>query len=89
MPSVRNAAIIEINSQILLDMLDFKDGQIHDIRMPKDIWKPNFVEIVIEHPDLPEVRPQDHLLRIEPMYRQVYEKQQAVMIRVEPKKQSK
>jgi len=64
----RNAAIICINTEVLLDWLQFHGGTIHSIGMPKDIWRPDEIEILIEHPDLYEVRTGDILMKITPVY---------------------
>jgi hypothetical protein len=64
-----NAAIIQINKQSLAELLDFEGGVVHEIRLgTHDYWKPDIIEIVLEHPDLPQVEDGDCMLRIAPAY---------------------
>ena len=84
MSEIEHAAIVEISSKLLLDILDFGGGTVIDVRKPHEVWKPDYIEIVIEHPDMPKVKPAEKLQRIVPMYRQVYERQRIVTTRIEP-----
>lgn len=82
-------AIIEISSKILLDFLDFKGGEICDIRMPLHTWKANFVEIVVSHPDLPPIKPGEALCTVIPLYQQTDDGKHIVVSRIKPEKGGK
>ncbi len=81
-----HAATIEISKDILLSILDFSGGEIHDIYVPKEVWHPDIIRIVIEHPDLPEVSPAEELPIVVPTYQQVYKRQLVVVERTNPPK---
>ena len=63
-----NVAIICISKKALLELLCFPGGVIHDIRTDPEKWNPDEIEIVLEHPDLPEMEDGYILLKINPMY---------------------
>ena len=50
-----HAAIVTIQDETLLEMLDFEGGKIISISRPSDIYNPNSFDVMIEHPDLPKV----------------------------------
>lgn len=64
----RNAAIICINKEFLLNWLQFEGGTIHRISIDPDVWNPNTIELLIEHPDLDRVEDGFLLRRVSPMY---------------------
>lgn len=66
--SKKNAAIICVSKQSLLKFLDFEGGTIHRIQENPDYWKPDTIEIILEHPDLDEVEDNYVLRRITPLY---------------------
>lgn len=49
--------IIRVDGKLLLDLLDFKDGEIIDIRMEKsgERYSAQGIEIVLKHQDMPEI----------------------------------
>lgn len=66
--NVTNAGIITVSKKNLLKWLDFEGGTIHRIQQNPDYWRPDDIEIVIEHPDLPEVADNYVLSRVLPLY---------------------
>lgn len=68
MSEKHNAAIIRIPKDYLLKMLDFEGGIIHSVRVNPEYWRAKEIEIVIEHPDLPEIEPGMMLYPVQPMY---------------------
>ena len=64
-----NAAIIRVSKKALLKLLDFEGGTIHSIRSDPGKWNPDEIEIVVEHPDLPEVEDGFCMLEIKSTYR--------------------
>lgn len=65
---IRHAAIMQIGKTTLLRMLKFDGGIVHNIRVDPDVWNPDIIEIVLEHPDLPKVEDGFTLTRITPLY---------------------
>ena len=63
-----HVAIILISKKALLDLLHFPDGVIRDIRTNPEKWNPDEIEIMLEHPDLPEMEDGDTLIKLNPMY---------------------
>ena len=63
-----NADIVCISKKVLLELLQFEGGIIHSIEMERDVWNPNEIQLVVEHPDLHEVSPGFILMRIHPTY---------------------
>ena len=82
--NIRHAAIIVVGKKYILESIRFNGGQIHDIRTNPDYWKPDTVEIVIEHPDLPAVRDGDIMQRITPTYQLDYSAAVPSVRRIEP-----
>ncbi len=81
--SQKNAAIVLVDAKEILHMLDFEGGKIHSIRFSSsDYWRPDIIEILIEHPDLNEVYDGCQLTRITPEYRYTG----TVVERVKPRK---
>ena len=80
----RYAAIITISKKVLLDFLQFEGGEIHDIRLNKEQWMPEEIEIVIEHPDLDKVEEGYALRRITPAYRFWTRGRYMKLLRVDP-----
>lgn len=66
---MKHAAIIQMNLKSLLHMLDFEGGTISIVYMPDYPQKPECCNIVIEHPDLPEVVDNTKLSVIQPTFR--------------------
>ncbi len=58
---------ITISEELLLQMLDFKGGQILDSR--KD-WPSGSVDFVIAHPDMPETPDNERARDVNPVYTQ-------------------
>ena len=81
---MRYAAIVTIDKKVLLDYLQFEGGEIHDIRLDKDSWSPNIIEIVIEHPDLDKVEEGFQLRKITPAYRRWERGRYTKLLRVDP-----
>ena len=65
----KNIAIIKVDKESILKMLQFEGGVIHDVRINQDYFMPNQIEFVIEHPDLPLMIEGDFLLTIIPTYK--------------------
>ena len=55
MKKKRHAAIIEIDKDFLLRLMEFQGGKIYRIYTRDDYFDPPNFFVVIEHPDLPEV----------------------------------
>ena len=83
----RHVAIVCINTNLLLDMLQFKGGVVHDVRFNPDYWKPGQIELVLEHPDLPIVEDGSPLIHVDPIYEVKVNKHNRIvdMTRLEPK----
>lgn len=64
----KNAAIIIVSRDALAKLLDFEGGKILRVSERPEYWNPKDLELLIEHPDLPEVEDGYCLERIEPMY---------------------
>lgn len=65
----KNAAIIVVPKDYLLKLLDFEGGKLLRISERPEYYNPKDFEIVVEHPDLPEVEDGCLLLTIEPLYK--------------------
>ena len=66
----RHGAKIELDNRILLKLLDFEGGTIHDIFVDRSylaIDRKSFF-IMLEHPDLPELKPGMMAETITPTY---------------------
>ncbi len=88
---MKHAAIIEIDSRLLTEILDFKGGIIHRV-YTKDEYiapQPTFY-MVIEHPDLPEVPDNEMLPQMTPVLQSSYSKEGLLIKieRVDPPKQN-
>ena len=77
---VTHAGIIIIDKEVLLKLLDFEGGTIRWIGESFECWS-HSVELVIEHPDLPEVADGYRLMRISPEYHTLGE-----TVRIDPPK---
>jgi len=88
---MRNAAIIELNMKLLLDMLDFKGGIIHRVYTPDDLINPSYFNVVIEHPDLPEVEDGERLPVVTPTMQSFYGEDGSLLKieRIDPPKRGK
>jgi len=64
----KNAAIIVVPRDYLAKLLDFEGGKILRISERPEYYNPKDIELLIEHPDLPEVEDGHLLPMIEPMY---------------------
>jgi len=80
-----NAAIITISKEALLGYLQFEGGKVHSIKLDDERWADN-IEIVVEHPDLPEVFNGSTLIKITPAYRFWKRGRFIKMLRVDPPK---
>lgn len=80
-----NVAIIDISAKVLLEILDFEGGEVVGIRFPVEYYKGQIIELVLEHPDLPEVREGDQLTHIIPAYKGTQRERK----RVDPPKKGK
>lgn len=65
----RNGARVIISIQSLMDILQFKNGILHSIKLHEPYLPIRDIEMVIEHPDLPKVRAGEMLVNIVPEYR--------------------
>jgi len=85
-----NAAIILMDEKAILDWLQFKDGKIQTFREVTGCNIDNEYikqfELVVEHPDLPEVRKGDSLMRVFPAYHFTKCGRFTRIIRVDPPK---
>lgn len=63
MPSERVGKII-VSEELLLKMFDFYPGKIRRINLGR--W--NEVEVIIEHPDMPEVKEGEPIPDVMPLY---------------------
>ena len=62
-----NYAFIQVSAKDILGWMDFEGGRIIDARINSEYF-PGIIEFVVNHPDLPEVREGDVLMRISPTY---------------------
>ena len=58
---------IMISEELLLRMLDFRDGEIVDTRKE---WVSGSIDFVIRHPDMPETTPNERVKDVSPTYTQ-------------------
>ncbi len=63
-----HGAVIQLDHKLLLEMLDFKGGEIRRIYTDDAYFIPNHCNILIEHPDLPVVPPAEMARPITPAY---------------------
>jgi len=63
----KNAAVISISEEVLLDLLHLKGGTIHSVYKEKEFGS-DVISFVIEHPDLPEVEAGNKPFHIAPSY---------------------
>jgi len=63
----KHAAIIRIDKKVLLKVLDFEGGEIHRVYEAEQYFKPDYICIVLEHPDLPAVREGEWMVEITPI----------------------
>ena len=59
----RYAGKIELDTKLLLDILDLKDGEIHSIQLD-DYLPHKTLTMIIEHPDMPLVKESEPLRNI-------------------------
>lgn len=57
---------ISISDRILLEWLQFSEGRVVDIR--RDHNKVGVLEILIEHPEMPEYSGGDYISQVSPLY---------------------
>jgi len=79
---MRHVAIVTISNELLLNMLDFKGGIVHRVFMDDDFLEPTSFNVVIEHPDLPEVPINERLPHIKPIMQYHYG-QDSTLLKVE------
>ncbi len=63
-----HGAVIQLDLKLLLEMLDFKGGEIHRIYTDDAYFVPHHCNILIEHPDLPVVPRAEMASLIMPSY---------------------
>lgn len=68
----KHGAVIKFNSDTFLKMLDFEGGVIHSIKLEEPYLPPEYIEILLEHPDLPEVKVGALVEGIKPIYQSTY-----------------
>ncbi len=68
----RNGAKIVIPAKLLLEWLQFGDGVLHSIKLNDDYLPALDIALVIEHPDLPSVPPNEMLRTVTPQYTSHY-----------------
>jgi hypothetical protein len=62
-----NRGILQLSPELLLAWLQFSGGKIIDIRVNN--WNRNgAIEMIIDHPEMPEVKEGDCLQNINPVY---------------------
>ena len=86
----RHAAIIQIDYKLLPHFLDFDGATIHRVYTPDNLWKPDVFRVVIEHPDLPEVKENEELQVVLPILEATYGENGVItkIKRVDPPKQN-
>ena len=78
MAEVKHRAILQITPELLLELLQFKDGEIFDARVNN--WdRSGFIELIIEHIELPEVKEGDCLTKISSSYTTTYSSTGAIL----------
>ena len=78
MAEVKHRAILQITPELLLELLQFKDGEIIDARVNN--WdRSGYIELIIEHIELPEVKEGDCLTKISPSYTTTYSSTGAIL----------
>ena len=82
----RNAAIVCISKEAILDWLQLEGGVIHSVRTNPDTLHPDIIELIIEHPDLDKVRDGDILRRITLEYKSWIHGRFCKRLRVDPPK---
>lgn len=71
----RHAARIKVSGQLLIDVLGMpEETLIFNIR--RDDFLPDVFELIVEHPELPEIAEGGHVPEIEPIVRTLEEKQE-------------
>ena len=85
----RRVGKICVSKEVLLELLSFGGGTLHNIGFDPEIWQPDAVQLVIEHPDMPEVDAGATLQPITPLYVQRVEvvggEEYSRVERIEPK----
>ena len=61
-------AIVDIDKKLLLNLLGFQGGKVIMARSDFELFDPDKIEIIIEHPDLPDVKPGSMYQHITPIY---------------------
>ena len=77
-----HGALIQLDFKLLLEMLDFKGGDIRRVYTDDGYFNPTHCNILIEHPDLPVVPPAEMARPITPSYTK-YFGEDGGLIRVE------
>ena len=60
-----NAAIVQISEEMILEWLDFKGGTIRSLQFG---IRHGVLEVVIEHPDMPQARDGQMYRTVHPIY---------------------
>ena len=63
-----HAAILTINLSTLLKFLDYEGGEVIRLNSDSEFYHPNCIQMVVSHPDLPEVHMGDLLTHIDTRY---------------------
>ncbi len=63
-----HGAVIQLDFKLLLEMLDFKGGDIRRVYTDDVYFHPSFCNVLIEHPDLPVVPLDETAPPITPSY---------------------
>lgn len=86
--TMRHAAIVEIGVKQLLEMIDFRGGIIHKVYMEDQFLHPDYIRVVLEHPDLEPVPENQMLPTITPVMQIHYAKDGGIIKveRIEPAK---
>ncbi len=84
----RNGAAIRFDIKTFLKMIDFEGGDIHSIKLNEPYLPPEDIVILLEHPDLPEVKQGEMVTEIRPIYQSTYGDNGCLIRieRIEPKK---
>jgi hypothetical protein len=61
-----NRGIIQVKASLLIEMLQFKDAKLLDMRYSR--FSGDVLELLIEHPEMPEVREDDAAQVVNPVY---------------------
>ena len=64
-----HVARVRVSRDAILKWLKFDGGTIHRVIEDSEYWSSGRIELVIEHPDLPEVNEGDMIPTVVPSYR--------------------